>query len=66
MSRSIIPFRYFKSDLDTKFMFIPQMLFLGCIFMYLCVQIIVKWLFFDAGVCYSILLIAIPFRAVRT
>ncbi|PAV79512.1 hypothetical protein WR25_08314 [Diploscapter pachys] len=39
--------KYFKSDLDIKFMFIPQMLFLSCIFIYLCLEIIVKWLFFS-------------------
>ncbi|CAJ0941015.1 unnamed protein product, partial [Mesorhabditis belari] len=43
---SLYNHRYFKSDLDIKFMFIPQMLFLASIFMYLCLQIIVKWLFF--------------------
>ncbi|PAV57452.1 hypothetical protein WR25_17451 [Diploscapter pachys] len=39
--------KYFKSDLDIKFMFIPQMLFLSCIFIYLCLQIIIKWIFFS-------------------
>ncbi|KAK5981047.1 V-type proton ATPase subunit a [Trichostrongylus colubriformis] len=42
-------YKYFKSDLDIKFMFIPQMIFLGSIFIYLCLEIIVKWIFFTAG-----------------
>ncbi|CAJ0580626.1 unnamed protein product, partial [Mesorhabditis spiculigera] len=45
---SLYNHRYFKSDLDIKWMFIPQALFLGCIFVYLCLQIIAKWLFFTA------------------
>ncbi|GMT18460.1 hypothetical protein PFISCL1PPCAC_9757, partial [Pristionchus fissidentatus] len=40
--------KYFHSDLDIKFMFIPQMLFLSCIFIYLCLQIITKWLLYSA------------------
>ena len=47
IKKTIKFFRYFKSDLDIKFMFIPQMLFLSCIFIYLCLEIIVKWLFFS-------------------
>uniref|UniRef100_A0A1I7U632 DIRP domain-containing protein n=1 Tax=Caenorhabditis tropicalis TaxID=1561998 RepID=A0A1I7U632_9PELO len=39
---------YFKSDLDIKYMFIPQMIFLSSIFIYLCIQIVAKWLFFGA------------------
>ncbi|EGT56751.1 hypothetical protein CAEBREN_30288 [Caenorhabditis brenneri] len=39
-------YTYFKSDLDIKYMFIPQMVFLSAIFIYLCLQIIAKWLFF--------------------
>ncbi|XGW15377.1 hypothetical protein V3C99_001118 [Haemonchus contortus] len=42
-------YKYFKSDLDIKFMFIPQMIFLASIFMYLCLEIVVKWIFFTAG-----------------
>lgn len=42
--------RYFNSDLDIKFTFIPQMIFLCCIFVYLCLQIVAKWLFFNAKV----------------
>ncbi|CAD30452.1 V-type proton ATPase 116 kDa subunit a 1 [Caenorhabditis elegans] len=41
-------FIYFKSDLDIKYMFIPQMIFLSSIFIYLCIQILSKWLFFGA------------------
>ncbi|CAL2041027.1 hypothetical protein CAEBREN_11295 [Caenorhabditis brenneri] len=37
---------YNKSKIDIFTVFIPQMLFMGCIFMYLCLQIILKWLFF--------------------
>ncbi|GMS88009.1 hypothetical protein PENTCL1PPCAC_10184, partial [Pristionchus entomophagus] len=40
--------KYFHSDLDIKFMFIPQMLFMSCIFIYLCLQIIAKWLAYGA------------------
>ncbi|EYB86678.1 hypothetical protein Y032_0275g1067 [Ancylostoma ceylanicum] len=42
-------YKYFKSDLDIKFMFIPQMIFLACIFIYLCLEIVVKWIWFTAG-----------------
>ncbi|CAI2348520.1 unnamed protein product [Caenorhabditis sp. 36 PRJEB53466] len=42
-------YTYFKSDLDIKFMFIPQMIFLSSIFIYLCIQILAKWLFFGAA-----------------
>ncbi|KAL6727024.1 hypothetical protein Aduo_008939 [Ancylostoma duodenale] len=42
-------YKYFKSDLDIKFMFIPQMVFLACIFIYLCLEIVVKWIWFTAG-----------------
>ncbi|CEF66773.1 V-type ATPase, V0 complex, 116kDa subunit family and ATPase, V0 complex, subunit 116kDa, eukaryotic family-containing protein [Strongyloides ratti] len=47
--------KYFNSDLDIKYMFIPQMIFLGCIFIYLCLQIIFKWLLFDFKAGYYIL-----------
>uniref|UniRef100_A0A914HU72 V-type proton ATPase subunit a n=1 Tax=Globodera rostochiensis TaxID=31243 RepID=A0A914HU72_GLORO len=40
--------KYFKSDLDIKFTFIPQLIFLSSIFIYLCLQIVAKWLFYDA------------------
>ncbi|VDM57570.1 unnamed protein product [Angiostrongylus costaricensis] len=42
-------YKYFKSELDIKFMFIPQIVFLASIFMYLCMEIIVKWIRFTAG-----------------
>ncbi|CAL2033061.1 unnamed protein product [Caenorhabditis brenneri] len=35
-----------RSVVDIFFVFIPQCLFLGCIFVYLCLQIITKWIFF--------------------
>jgi V-type H+-transporting ATPase subunit a len=37
---------HFKSMVDVFFVFIPQLLFLTLIFVYLCVQVIVKWIFF--------------------
>ncbi|KJH46968.1 V-type ATPase subunit family protein [Dictyocaulus viviparus] len=42
-------YKYFKSELDIKFMFIPQIIFLASIFIYLCLEIIVKWIRFTAG-----------------
>ncbi|VBB28384.1 unnamed protein product [Acanthocheilonema viteae] len=41
-------YKYFDSRLDILYMFIPQMLFLGCIFIYLCIEILFKWLLFSA------------------
>uniref|UniRef100_A0A0N5AD15 V-type proton ATPase subunit a n=1 Tax=Syphacia muris TaxID=451379 RepID=A0A0N5AD15_9BILA len=41
-------YKYFNSRLDFLFMFIPQMLFLGCIFIYLCLEVIIKWMAFSA------------------
>ncbi|KAK0397677.1 hypothetical protein QR680_002214 [Steinernema hermaphroditum] len=38
---------YFKSSIDFYTGFIPQIIFLSSIFGYLCVQIIVKWIFFS-------------------
>uniref|UniRef100_A0A914ECH5 V-type proton ATPase subunit a n=1 Tax=Acrobeloides nanus TaxID=290746 RepID=A0A914ECH5_9BILA len=38
--------RFFKSKIDIYTVFIPQVLFLSCIFIYLCIQIIFKWIFF--------------------
>ncbi|KAF1765396.1 hypothetical protein GCK72_005348 [Caenorhabditis remanei] len=35
-----------RSVVDIVFVFIPQCLFLGCIFVYLCLQVIMKWIFF--------------------
>ncbi|CAJ0597797.1 unnamed protein product [Cylicocyclus nassatus] len=48
-------YKYFKSDLDIKFMFIPQMIFLSSIFIYLCLEIIAKWIWFTAGPQESVL-----------
>uniref|UniRef100_A0A915AQ24 V-type proton ATPase subunit a n=1 Tax=Parascaris univalens TaxID=6257 RepID=A0A915AQ24_PARUN len=41
-------YKYFNSRLDVLYTFIPQMLFLACIFIYLCLEIIFKWLLFSA------------------
>ncbi|CAG9538379.1 unnamed protein product [Cercopithifilaria johnstoni] len=41
-------YKYFDCRLDILYMFIPQMFFLGCIFIYLCIEILVKWLLFSA------------------
>ncbi|GMS92530.1 hypothetical protein PENTCL1PPCAC_14705, partial [Pristionchus entomophagus] len=35
-----------KSLVDVFFLFVPQLLFFSCIFTYLCVQILIKWIFF--------------------
>jgi V-type H+-transporting ATPase subunit a len=37
---------HFRSKIDILFVFIPQLLFLVLIFVYLCVQIVLKWVFF--------------------
>ncbi|VDM37841.1 unnamed protein product [Toxocara canis] len=39
-------YRFFKSKIDILTVFIPQLLFMFCIFIYLCIEIIVKWTFF--------------------
>lgn len=39
-------FRFFHSPIETYTVFIPQMIFMGAIFVYLCIQIVLKWLFF--------------------
>jgi V-type H+-transporting ATPase subunit a len=43
---SYLNYRHFQSRLDILTMFIPQIIFLSCIFIYLCLLIIVKWLVF--------------------
>ncbi|KAM3725124.1 V-type proton ATPasesubunit a [Dirofilaria immitis] len=43
---SLLNYIYFKSKIEIFTVFIPQILFMLCIFVYLCVQIIVKWSFF--------------------
>jgi len=48
LSLSLCNYLHFKSTVDILFVFIPQLLFLTLIFVYLCVQIFVKWLFFWA------------------
>ncbi|KHJ91838.1 V-type ATPase subunit family protein [Oesophagostomum dentatum] len=35
-----------RSLVDIFFVFIPQCFFLGCIFVYLCAMVVVKWIFF--------------------
>ncbi|CEF63733.1 V-type ATPase, V0 complex, 116kDa subunit family and ATPase, V0 complex, subunit 116kDa, eukaryotic family-containing protein [Strongyloides ratti] len=44
---SLVNYIHRKSLLDFFFMFIPQLLFLSCIFVYLCIQVIIKWIFFS-------------------
>uniref|UniRef100_A0A914BXQ8 V-type proton ATPase subunit a n=1 Tax=Acrobeloides nanus TaxID=290746 RepID=A0A914BXQ8_9BILA len=44
---SLLNHRFFHSNIDIYSVFIPQILFLTCIFVYLCLQIIVKWIFFS-------------------
>ncbi|KAI6184450.1 V-type proton ATPase subunit a [Aphelenchoides bicaudatus] len=43
---SLFNYIHFKSKTDILFVFIPQLLFLTLIFVYLCVQIVIKWIFF--------------------
>uniref|UniRef100_A0A8L8KU62 V-type proton ATPase subunit a n=1 Tax=Heligmosomoides polygyrus TaxID=6339 RepID=A0A8L8KU62_HELPZ len=35
-----------RSVVDVLFVFIPQVFFLSCIFVYLCVMVVLKWIFF--------------------
>lgn len=44
--KDILDFRFFHSWVDVYLVFIPQLLFLSLIFVYLCLQIIIKWIFF--------------------
>ncbi|CAD6191345.1 unnamed protein product [Caenorhabditis auriculariae] len=46
---SFLNHRFFKSYIDIFTNFIPQIIFLSSIFIYLCVQIVVKWVFFSAN-----------------
>uniref|UniRef100_A0A915MTX4 V-type proton ATPase subunit a n=1 Tax=Meloidogyne javanica TaxID=6303 RepID=A0A915MTX4_MELJA len=39
--------KHSESYLDINFTFIPQVIFLSCIFVYLCLEIVAKWLFFN-------------------
>ncbi|VDL80418.1 unnamed protein product [Nippostrongylus brasiliensis] len=43
---SFFNYRFFKAKIDIFTVFIPQMLFMACIFIYLCLQIVLKWIFF--------------------
>uniref|UniRef100_A0AC34Q8Q7 V-type proton ATPase subunit a n=1 Tax=Panagrolaimus sp. JU765 TaxID=591449 RepID=A0AC34Q8Q7_9BILA len=43
---SLQNYRYFKSAIEIYTVFLPQILFMACIFIYLCIQIILKWIFF--------------------
>ncbi|VDM57905.1 unnamed protein product [Angiostrongylus costaricensis] len=46
---SLLNHIFFNSKVDVLTNFIPQMVFLGCIFIYLCVQMVAKWLLFSVG-----------------
>ncbi|KAL1232999.1 V-type proton ATPasesubunit a [Trichinella spiralis] len=46
---SLFNYRFFNRKLDIYTMFIPQMLFMCCIFLYLCMLIIYKWTAFSAA-----------------
>ncbi|CAJ0591752.1 unnamed protein product [Cylicocyclus nassatus] len=43
---SLLNHMFYDSKVDILTNFIPQILFLGCIFIYLCGQMVVKWFFF--------------------
>ncbi|CAJ0608191.1 unnamed protein product [Cylicocyclus nassatus] len=42
---SLLNHMFYDSKVDILTNFIPQILFLGCIFIYLCGQMFVKWFF---------------------
>nr|CDJ92938.1 ATPase domain containing protein [Haemonchus contortus] len=44
---SLLNHIFFKSKVDILTNFIPQMVFMSCIFLYLCVQMVAKWVFFS-------------------
>uniref|UniRef100_A0A1I7TDI8 V-type proton ATPase subunit a n=1 Tax=Caenorhabditis tropicalis TaxID=1561998 RepID=A0A1I7TDI8_9PELO len=46
---SVFNHLHFKSYIDVITNFIPQFIFLSCIFIYLCIQIVVKWVFFTVN-----------------
>ena len=46
---------FFQSRLDIIYVFIPQMVFLCSIFVYLCLQIILKWISYDYAGGYRVL-----------
>ncbi|VDN55879.1 unnamed protein product [Dracunculus medinensis] len=43
---SLMNYRFFKSNIEIFTVFIPQLIFISFIFIYLCIQIILKWIFF--------------------
>lgn len=45
---SLNNYTFFKSNIEIFTVFIPQLLFMLCIFVYLCLQVIVKWITFSA------------------
>ncbi|KHN72066.1 putative V-type proton ATPase subunit [Toxocara canis] len=49
---SFLNYRFFKSRVDIITVFIPQIIFLSSVFIYLCLQIVVKWIFFSAEAGY--------------
>ncbi|VDP07354.1 unnamed protein product [Soboliphyme baturini] len=44
---SFVNFRFFKKPLDIYGVFIPELLFMSCIFLYLCILICYKWVTFS-------------------
>ncbi|PAV58644.1 hypothetical protein WR25_10033 isoform C [Diploscapter pachys] len=45
---SLLNFIHERSLADIFFNFLPQLIFMSCIFVYLCIQIVIKWIFFSA------------------